>query len=37
MTVQATEDNLQSMAELAKANGIQVVLSSMMPVIRRHY
>ncbi len=32
ITVQATEDNLQSMAELAKANGIQVVLSSVMPV-----
>jgi lysophospholipase L1-like esterase len=26
------EDNLQSMAELAKANGIKVVLSSVMPV-----
>ncbi len=32
IAVQATEDNLQSMAELAKANGIQVVLSSVMPV-----
>jgi lysophospholipase L1-like esterase len=26
------EDNLMSMAELAKANGIKVVLSSVMPV-----
>lgn len=32
MTVQATENNLQSMAELAKVNGIQAVLSSIMPV-----
>jgi lysophospholipase L1-like esterase len=32
ISVQATEDNLQSMAELAKANGIRVVLSSIMPV-----
>ncbi len=36
MTVQATEDNLQSMAELAKANGIRVVLSSIMPVCDYH-
>lgn len=32
ISVQSTEDNLQSMAELAKANGIRVVLSSIMPV-----
>ncbi|MDQ6678178.1 MAG: SGNH/GDSL hydrolase family protein [Acidobacteriota bacterium] len=31
-TVQAIEDNLTSMAELAKANGIRVVLSSITPV-----
>lgn len=36
MTVQATEDNLQSMAELAKVNGIRVVLSSIMPVCDYH-
>ncbi len=32
MTLEETEGNLMSMAELAKANGIQVVLSSVMPV-----
>ena len=32
MTLEMIEDNLQSMAELAKANGIKVVLSSVMPV-----
>jgi lysophospholipase L1-like esterase len=32
MTVQEIEGNLQSMAELAKANGIRVVLSSVLPV-----
>jgi len=32
MTLEMIEDNLESMAELAKANGIQVVLSSVMPV-----
>ena len=31
-TLEMIEDNLQSMAELAKANGIKVVLSSVMPV-----
>ncbi len=31
-TVDAIEDNLQSMAELARANGIRVVLSSVLPV-----
>ncbi len=31
-TLEEIEGNLQSMAELAKANGIQVVLSSVMPV-----
>jgi lysophospholipase L1-like esterase len=30
-TLEAVEDNLQSMAELAKANGIRVVLSSVLP------
>ena len=32
MTIEETEGNLMSMAELAKANGIKVVLSSVMPV-----
>ncbi len=32
MTLEAIEDNLMSMADLAKANGIQVVFSSVMPV-----
>jgi lysophospholipase L1-like esterase len=32
MTLDEIEGNLQSMAELAKANGIKVVLSSVMPV-----
>jgi lysophospholipase L1-like esterase len=32
MTLEAIEDNLTSMAELAKANDIRVVLSSVMPV-----
>jgi lysophospholipase L1-like esterase len=32
MTLEETEGNLQSMAELAKANGIRVVLSAVMPV-----
>jgi lysophospholipase L1-like esterase len=32
MTIEATEANLQSMAELARANGIRVVMSSIMPV-----
>jgi len=32
MTLEAIEDNLMSMAELAKAHGIRVVLSSVMPV-----
>ncbi len=32
MTLEATEGNLTSMAELARANGIRVVLSSVMPV-----
>lgn len=31
-TLQAIEDNLTSMAELAKVNGIRVVFSSVMPV-----
>lgn len=31
-TLEAIQDNLSSMAELAKANGIRVVLSSVMPV-----
>ena len=31
-TVEMIEDNLASMAELAKANGIRVVLSSVLPV-----
>jgi lysophospholipase L1-like esterase len=32
ITLEATEDNLQSMAELARANGIRVILSSVLPV-----
>jgi lysophospholipase L1-like esterase len=32
MTLEAIEDNLASMAELAKANNIRVVLASVMPV-----
>ncbi|HVQ36202.1 MAG TPA: SGNH/GDSL hydrolase family protein [Pyrinomonadaceae bacterium] len=32
MTLQAIEDNLSSMAELARAHGIRVVLSSVLPV-----
>jgi len=32
MTVEQIEGNLQSMAELAKANGIRVVLASVLPV-----
>jgi lysophospholipase L1-like esterase len=32
-TLEAIEENLQSMAELAKANGIRVVLSSVLPAI----
>ena len=32
MTLEAIEGNLMSMAELAKANGIRVVMSSVMPV-----
>src|SRR5215472_1781157 len=31
-TIEAIEDNLKSMSELAKVNGIRVVLSSVMPV-----
>src|ERR1700693_6502481 len=32
MTLEAIEDNLVSMAELAQANNIRIVLSSVMPV-----
>ena len=32
MTLEAIEDNLMSMADLARANGIRVVISSVMPV-----
>jgi lysophospholipase L1-like esterase len=32
MTIEATEGNLTSMAELAKVNGIKVVMCSIMPV-----
>jgi lysophospholipase L1-like esterase len=32
MTPEMTEDNLRSMADLAKANGIRVILSSITPV-----
>ena len=31
MTLQMTQDNIQSMAELARANGIRVVLASALP------
>src|SRR5229473_2993176 len=31
-TIEAIEDNLKSMVELAKANGIRVVLASLLPV-----
>ena len=34
MTLEQTEDNLATMAELARAHGIRVVLSSVMPVRR---
>jgi lysophospholipase L1-like esterase len=36
MTLEAIEDNLVSMAELAKANNIRVVLSSVLPVCDYH-
>jgi lysophospholipase L1-like esterase len=36
MTLEQIEGNLQSMAELAKANGIKVVMSSVMPVCDYH-
>jgi len=36
MTLEAIEDNLASMADLAKANGIRVVLASVMPVCDYH-
>src|ERR1041385_4830901 len=36
MTLEQIEGNLQSMAELAKANGIRVVLCSVMPVSDYH-
>jgi len=36
MTIEEIEGNLQSMAELARANGIRVVLSSVMPVCDYH-
>ena len=32
MTLESVEDNLMSMADLAAANGIRVVMSSVMPV-----
>jgi lysophospholipase L1-like esterase len=32
MTLEAIEDNLASMAELARANGIRVIFSSLLPV-----
>jgi lysophospholipase L1-like esterase len=32
MTLEAIEDNIRSMAELAKANGIKVVLASVLPI-----
>jgi lysophospholipase L1-like esterase len=35
-TLEMIEDNLASMADLAKANGIKVVLSSVMPVCDYH-
>ena len=36
MTLEQIEGNLESMAQLAKANGIQVVMSSVMPVCDYH-
>lgn len=36
MTLEQIEGNLESMAELAKANGIRVVMSSVMPVCDYH-
>jgi len=36
MTDEDVERNLQSMAELAKANGIKVVLASIMPTSAYH-
>jgi lysophospholipase L1-like esterase len=33
MTLEATEDNIMSIAQLAKANGISVVLASLLPVL----
>jgi lysophospholipase L1-like esterase len=36
MTLEQIEGNLQSMAELAKANGIRVVLASLLPVCDYH-
>src|SRR5436189_1822600 len=36
MTLEEIEGNLESMAELAKANHIQVVMSSVMPVCDYH-
>ena len=36
MTDEQIEDNLASMAELARANGIRVVLSSILPVSQSH-
>ena len=32
MTIEAIEGNLQSMAELARANGIRIVMASVMPI-----
>jgi lysophospholipase L1-like esterase len=37
MTLAQTEDNLATMAELAAAHGIKVVLSSVLPVSPYHY
>jgi lysophospholipase L1-like esterase len=37
MTIEQTEDNLATIAELATANGIKVVLSSILPVSPYHY
>lgn len=37
MTVEQTEDNIATIAELASANGIRVVLSSVLPVSSYHY
>jgi lysophospholipase L1-like esterase len=37
MTVEQTEDNLATIAELATAHGIRVVLSSVLPVSAYHY